>query len=393
MELLRPGLIVQWAFCLSVFSIPFVRLYLPGTGERLGVTRAIQGLIICAVLAQPRVCIRFVPIAAFWFLAYCILQVVAGLWLTPELRSVWWPRILSWLQFSLPWLWIMFNVLHFPGMGRRGLWALASGCSLCALLHIAGVGVVEVDGGIEGRSSIFGENANVMGATYAIAVIAMVGLAMSKELKLSRRLVLLSLMAVVAIGLAKTGSRGSALMLLIGVGILVFQGKSFGSRTKRFGALLLIGAVLGGIVWQIPTVMKRFERSGLDRQENRVRMMPVLADIFSRSPLYGSGPAGYESELLWRAMPHRVQYQLTTNAHNLFWKLLVETGIIGLLLFAAGVKLSVVGAWKARLKSCGSLPLALILPQVIAGIAFMDPSHHLVFWLAVAYGLAGEETC
>jgi O-antigen ligase len=335
-----------------------------------------------------------VPIAVLWFLGYCLLQSGLGLWLTPELRFVWWPRTLSWLQFSLPWLWIMFNVLNFPGMGRRGLWALAWGCSLCGLLHIAGVGVVELDRGIEGRSSIFGENANVMGATYAIAVIAMVGLGMPKKLKLSWRIVLLPLIAVVAIGLAKTGSRGAVLMLLMGIGILVFQGSSFGSRTKRFGALLLIGAVLAGITWQIPTVMKRFERLHTSsRQESRVRMMSVLADIFSRSPLYGSGPAGYESELLWRAMPHRGKYQSTTNAHNLFWKLLVETGVIGFLLFAAGVKPSVVGAWKARLSPLGSLPLALILPQVIAGIAFMDPSHHLVFWLAVAYGLAGEKTC
>jgi O-antigen ligase len=396
LELVRPEFLVRWAFYLSVFCIPFMRLYLPGTGDRLGVTRGIQVLILCAILAQPRVCVRFVPIAVFWFLGYCVLEIGLGLWLTPELRAVWWPRTLSWLQFSLPWLWIMFNVLHFPGLSGRGLWALAWGCSLCALLHIAGVGVVELDKGIEGRSSIFGENANVMGATYAVAVTAMIGLGMSREWKLRRRIALLPLIAVVAIGLAKTGSRGGVLILLMGIAILIFQGRSFGSRTKRFAVFLLIGALLAGIAWQIPTAMKRFERldrSNLDRQETRVRMMPVLADIFSRSPLYGSGPAGYESELAWRAMPHRIKYQLTANAHNLFWKLLVETGVIGLLLFAAGIRPALVGAWRARLHSWGSLPLALILPQVIAGIAFMDPSHHLVFWFAVAYGLVGEKAC
>src|SRR5467141_1654330 len=105
--LVRPNVIVRWAFYLSVFSIPFVRLYLPGSGERIGVTRLVQVLILCAVLSQPRVCIRLIPTALFWFLAYCALRVLAGLCLTPELATLWWPSTLEWLQFALPWLWVM----------------------------------------------------------------------------------------------------------------------------------------------------------------------------------------------------------------------------------------------------------------------------------------------
>jgi len=393
---LSPNWLVRGAFYLSIFAIPFTHVYLPGTGDRVGVTRLVQALILCAIVCQPRICLRFIPTALFWFVAYCMVQIVSGLWLTPELRTVWWPRTLNWLQFSLPWVWVIFNVLHFRSMGRCGLWALAWGCSLCAMLHVAGIGVVEIDKGLDGRSSIFGENANVIGATYAVAVIAMIGLGMLKNLKVSRRLLLLPLIAVVAMGLAKTGSRGAVLLMVMGILILFFQGRSFGSRTKRFGTLLLIGAVLVGIVWQIPTVMKRFEQlegSNLDQKEGRVRMMPVLWDIFSRSPVYGSGPAGYEFELTRRAMPHMIKDQRNTNAHNLAWKLLVENGIIGFLLFAAGVKPALVAAWKARLKSCGSLPLALIVPQVIVGVGVMDPSYHLVFWFAIAYGLAGGKTC
>src|SRR6185503_17266686 len=169
---LAPNTLVRWAFYLSIFAVPFTQIYLPGTGNRVGVTRLVQALIFFAIVSQPRVCLRFIPTALFWFLAYCVVQIVTGLWLTPELRTVWWPRTFQWLQFWLPWVWVMFNVLHFPGMGRSGLWALASGCSVCALLHIAGIGVVEIGNGIEGRSTIFGENANVVGATYAVAGIA-----------------------------------------------------------------------------------------------------------------------------------------------------------------------------------------------------------------------------
>jgi O-antigen ligase len=396
LEWLRPNVIVCWAFYLSIFAIPFTRLYLPGTGDRLGVTRLVQVLILGAVLSQPRVCIRFVPTALFWFLAYCVARVVSGLWLTPELRLWWWPDTLHWLQFSLPWLWIMFNVLQFPDMGWRGLWALAWGCSLCGLLHLAGIGVVEVDRGIEGRSSVFGENANVIGATYATAAIALIGLGMVRAVKLSRRLLVLPLIGIVAVGLAKTGSRTAVLMLAVGIGVLLFQGKSFGSRTKRVGLLLVIGAVLAGVVWQIPTVKMRFQQldaSNLQQQEGRARMIPVLWEIFQRSPIHGSGPSGYQFELTRRAMPYLIQKQTWITAHNLALLLLVETGIIGFLLFAAGVKPALVAAWKARLKSCGSLPLALLVPLLIAGFIVSDPSHHMVFWFAMAYALAGGKTC
>ena len=171
-EALSPNWIVRSMFCLSIFAVPFMRVYLPGTGDRVGVERLVQVLIFCAMVCQPRICLRFIPTALFWFVAYCAVQIVCGLWLTPELRNVWFPRTLHWLQFSLPWVWVLFNVLNFPGMGRSGLWALAWGCSLCALLHIAGIGVVEITNGIDGRSSVFGENANIVGATYAVAGIA-----------------------------------------------------------------------------------------------------------------------------------------------------------------------------------------------------------------------------
>src|SRR6185437_6655005 len=117
----RVNLLVRWAFYLSVFMIPFTKLYLPGTGERIGVARLVQVLILCAAISQPRVCLRLVPVALFWFLAYCGVRIVSGLWLTPELSATWWPGTLEWIEFSLPWLWVMFNVLQFPEARRGGL--------------------------------------------------------------------------------------------------------------------------------------------------------------------------------------------------------------------------------------------------------------------------------
>jgi O-antigen ligase len=118
-------------------------------------------------------------------------------------------------------------------------------------------------------------------------------------------------------------------------------------------------------------------------------MAPVLWEMFSRSPIFGLGPDRYTFELTRRAMPYLIKQQRTIVAHNLPLLLLVETGVIGFLVFSFGLKSALAAAWKARHRSCGPLPLALLLPLVIAGATVCDPSHHLVFWVAIAYALAG----
>src|SRR5512142_1429894 len=65
-----PRPFVRAAVWLSVFAIPFLRVYLPGTGERVGVTRLVQVLVALAVLAQPRACLRLLPLAVVGFWVY-----------------------------------------------------------------------------------------------------------------------------------------------------------------------------------------------------------------------------------------------------------------------------------------------------------------------------------
>ncbi len=388
-----PNLPVRWAFYLSAFSIPFMCVYLPGTGERVGVLRLVQVLLLGAVVSQPRICLRLVPAALAWFAAYCVVRSFSGLWLAPELSGSWWPTTLEWVQFSLPWVWIMFNLLQYPAIRRAGLWSFVLGCSLCALFHLLGVGVSAVDNSVdEVRTTVFGENANVVGATYALGIITLTGLAMFKDLKPSRRLLLVPLIALVGMALAKTGSRTALVLVALGILVLLFQAESFSPRLTRYAALALIAGVLVIIVQQEPTVMERFR--DLDphniRQHNpRARMAPVLWEMFLRSPIYGSGPDQYEFELTRRAMPYLVRDQRTIAAHNLVLLLLVETGVIGLFIFFMGMCRALASAWRARLGAGGLLPLALILPLFIAGIVLSNPTSNHVFWFAVAYALAG----
>ena len=113
----------------------------------------ISALILAAMVSRPRVCLRLIPIALFWFAAYWCLHLIAGLWLAPEYSAVWWPNTIELVQFLLPWTWMLFNVLHQPKFAYKGLWVLAAGAALCAAFHVIGIGTIDVDNGIEGRSS------------------------------------------------------------------------------------------------------------------------------------------------------------------------------------------------------------------------------------------------
>ena len=390
-EMVRPNSLVRWAFYLSIFALPFYRLYIPGTGDRVGVTRFVQMLLAVGVASQPRVCLRFVPAALLWFLGYVALRLISGFWFTPELRSLWWPSTFALIQFSLPWVWIIFNLAYFPKLRRTGLWALVWGCSLCALLHVLGIGVNDVDNGAEGRSTIFLTNANSIGADYAVAMIIVIGLGLFRKSRPGRRITSLALLALLGTGLAKTGSRSAALLVIMGTFILLFESEALSSKSRRFLSLLLIIVVLAGVISQVPTVLRRFEKvnsSNIREQEGRVRMMPVLWEMFLRSPIYGSGPDQYQVELTRRAMPYLIREHRTITSHNLVLLLLVETGVIGFLVFAIGIGKTFMRAWIGRAHE-GFLPLALLGPYIIAAIIFANPMGHEVFWFVIAYGLAG----
>jgi O-antigen ligase len=244
----------------------------------------------------------------------------------------------------------------------------------------------------EMRTSVFGENANNVGAAYSLAVIMLVGLSMFKGIRAGLRWLVVPLVALVALAMAKTGSRTAFLVVAVGTVVLLLQAEAFVSRARRYVTLLLMGALLAGVVWQVPTVLDRFQHLGeqdVSRQEPRARMVPVLWEIFLRHPVLGSGPDRYGAELTRRAMPYMIHEDQPMSAHNLVLLLLVETGIIGFLVFGVGFGKALVAGWRARHRPCGYLPLALLLPVCVVGIVSADPTQNHIFWLAVAYALAG----
>jgi O-antigen ligase len=204
------------------------------------------------------------------------------------------------------------------------------------------------------------------------------------------RFIIFPLAGFVAIGLAKTGSRTGTLFAVLGILILLPQTRAFVPRVKRYVVILLLAAVFAGVMSQIPTVLKRFQvaSSGPATDESRVRMIPVLWEIFLRSPITGTGPDRYQYELTRRAMPYLTEKQQTISCHHLALLLLVETGVIGFTVFFIGLGLALASAWRARHGPCGLLPMAWLLPMTLGGLAISSNIYSPVFWMAIAYSLA-----
>ena len=345
------------------------------------------------MFSRPKVCLRLVPVCLLWMLAYCAVRIIWGMWLAPEYSRLWWPSSLELLQYLLPWSWFMFNVMRYPDFGLGGLWAFVVGVSICSLLHVAGIGVEAVENGIEGRSSIFGMNANEIGQIYGLAFIAVVALGLFRYTKPGLRLIVFPIAGLLAVTLAKTGSRGGLLVAAVGVLILLPQTRAFVGRTKRYLALLLLAVVFAGVMSQIPIVLKRLApvaSSNATREEPRGRMAVVLWEIFLRSPIYGSGPDRYQYELTRRALPYLAEKQQTVPSHNLALLLLVETGIIGFALFALGLAKALVSAWRARSGQIGLLPLAWLLTLTLSALTISSQIFEPGFWLVLTYALAGS---
>jgi hypothetical protein len=216
-------------------------------------------------------------------------RILSGLWQAPEYSKLWWPNSLELLQYFLPWAWLVFNVLHYPGFGHRGLWAFAIGVSFCALMHAVGIGVAEVDNGIDGRSTIF-EQMQMKLAKFLGPLVALVP-GLFRSTKQSLRFTIFALAGLVAIGLAKTGSRTGTLFAVLGILILLPQTRAFVPGIKRYLVILLLAVVFAGVVYQIPTVLKRFEvaSSGPPVDESRVRMIPSTVGNFLAESYHGFG--------------------------------------------------------------------------------------------------------
>lgn len=387
-----PNSLVRLCFYLVVFMIPFGHFYIPGTGERLGASRLSQICIVGAILLQPRLCFSRIPFAFFAFLAYTLFRVASGCWFSWDLRETWMNSTIVLLD-SLVLFVFLFNLLLYPGMARLALWALVVGAFLTACCQVVGWGVSTVQPW-EGRLSVFGENANVVGLTYGVGLLCLFGLFFaSHKWPITVRIVSLPVAAVILYALAQTASRGGVLVFGIGFLLMACSTRSGSSRFAHAILVLLTFSLVLGVFATRPMVVDRFlgrNKAPSPQGEARARMYPVLWEMFLRQPCLGGGPDTYKYEMTGRASPDRYAKGIFLSAHNLVLMLLVETGILGAGLYFAGFATVAYAAFHTWRRHQYIFPLALVVSLAALGVFGGVVHYSRVYWLVMAYALAAR---
>jgi O-antigen ligase len=374
---------IRYAFYLFVLAIPFETASTE-TVSIIGSIPMILGLALTgAALLQPRVCFNAPP-GAFWcFVGYLVFCLALGItqnldYIRPVLTK------LVTLAQLLVLMCISFNLFRYPEICRNALLLLVVACAILSVLQVLGVGTVQV---AQGRSSMFGDNVNIVGGTLSLGLIALVGITYGR-ITVERRITLFAWMVFPIIGTAivMTGSRGALLGLVIGIALLVIRDGTWGTRLKIGSIAVLAIGFLVFVALSDDAMRTRLERSfyqgdtaGRDKIHGHAWVM------FFEKPMLGWGPVYNVVELGSRLG------RSARDPHSLYLTVLTETGVLGAVLFFSGLGLLVKAAWQARLRIEGALPMAMIGCLLIFFLSGSWQSRKL-FWLTAAYVLASTRS-
>jgi O-antigen ligase len=370
---------IRYLFYLFVLAVPFES----ATTETVSLAGSIPMIIGMALtgaaLLQPRVCFNPPP-GAFWcFVGYLVLCLALGMTQNLEYKGLAITKLTRFVQM-LVLMWISFNLFRYPEICKNTLLLFVAACAILAALQISGIGTVRM---AQGRTSMFGDNANTVGATLSLGLITLVGITYGRT-TVERRLTLLAWVVFPIIGTAiiMTGSRGALVGLLVGIGLLIVRDGTWEAKLKMGSIAVLAIAFLVFAALSDDAMRSRLERSWYQGDTaGRDKIQAHAWSMFYEKPMLGWGPFYNEVELgsrLGRSI---------RGTHSLYLTVLTEAGLVGGILFFGGLGLLVRAAWQARLRIEGSLPMALMGSIAITSFVAQWIGRKM-FWLIMAYVLA-----
>jgi O-antigen ligase len=195
--------------------------------------------------------------------------------------------------------------------------------------HYSGATLAQASNIERGFLSPLGLHANDLGRYYALAYALMLfTAAATRDYKL--RIALIATMAIAVVALTLTFSRSAFFgFLLVSLMFLLSR--------RRFGIVLLGGAVLAALFWIAPpAVFERMELgwgAGLNAiSAGRVDdiWLPLLPELW-KSPIWGNGLAS----TLWSEATRSGRIPLVGHPHNAYLATLLDMGLVGLCLLGA----------------------------------------------------------
>ena len=279
---------IRYLFYLFVLAIPFETANTE-TVSMIGSIPMIIGVgLTAAALLQPKVCFNFPP-GAFWcFVGYFVVCLVLGTTQNLDYVRPVFTKLLTVAQM-LVLMWICFNLFRYPEICKGALLIFVAACAILSLLQIVGVGTVRV---AQGRSSLFGDNANTVGATLSLGLIALVGITYGRTI-VERKIILLAWTVFPIIGTAiiMTGSRGALFAVVLGIAVLIIRDGTWEAKLK-IGSITALA--IGFLVFSAlsdDAMRTRLERSFYQGDTaGRDKIHAHAWGMFFQKPMLGWGP-------------------------------------------------------------------------------------------------------
>ncbi len=378
-EPVGPAALVQAAFYVFVFSIPFDLPKNPLPVELSSVTAC--GFLLATAL-HPSVCYRKIPGAVWWLAAYVFVAALAfGFNGGRHLQEV---RNLLLLLVQLVWiLWVAYNLLQYERIASATAWTYLLACIGRAVLQLAHIGASLSEGSTGApRVTTLGQNPDFIAGFLALGIIIAIDLMSRPEARWGRRLLLAMAMALLATAIMETGSRGALVALVAGG--LAYGGAraSVAFRIRDLvGGVLLVGLV-GTLAVSSDTMRHRFALSAEGNLAGRERIYPALLSMFLEKPVLGWGPIRNKYELALR-LNERDRWRQIFRREGLSRSLSQDPRLV----FGVGVSLTLYAAWRARRGPRGALPFAALAFVFVFNLS-EDRVVGKIEWLTMAYALA-----
>jgi O-antigen ligase len=385
---------VRWAFCAFMLSIA---VEYPDRTFPLEVHTITGSLFLLVALTQSRICFRRPP-PAIWlmapylwmYLAHTLFSDHAG-----EALKLFFNYLLVVMLF-----WAGSNLMRHERVAREALVSFVAGCLAVATLNVFGIAsrIVMSDQAV--RRTVFGQNADVLGANMALGLVVLMVLTFRPHARLWRWAVVgaSAIAIVIAKSLVLVGSRGS--ILGVAAGVLAFATHTGNIRTfaRNVTIALLAAAALTVLIYRSGSMVKRYQKTlETGSMSGRERIYPEAWDMFLRRPIFGWGPIDNNYELGRRTAAYKIgQHNAdglsaspTRETHNLALEVLTSMGVAGALLFASCLGLCTYAAWTARRGPRGTAPLTIMAAVLILSMN-INWAASKQLWVVLAYASASK---
>lgn len=224
--------------------------------------------------------------------------------------------------------------------------------------------------GVKGLTVYY--NSNVIGMMFAMPCVGAAGVMMSRTLR-RWQFALLAVSVLILLGaIVLTGSRGSLIAAIVGIGISVLLSANW----RLSAAMVALVLVAAGITLLTPLAGELLQR----RDSLRLTLWPIYLDMAKLKPWLGYGLAFDTRQTLPDGM-------VVMNGHNILICAAVRGGFLAALALAGIALASVASALKGWLRSGEILALALIATCLVATtvdyeIIPTDLTYlYILFWL------------